>query len=80
MHIECKEPLVSVIMPAFNAAKYIQNAIDSVIAQTFTNWELLIVDDGSTDDSVAIIKRNVEKYSRIKVFQQQHSNKVQLYI
>lgn len=73
MHIECKEPLASVIMPAFNASKYIQNAIDSVIAQTFTNWELLIDDDGSTDDSVVIIERNVEKDSRIKVFQQQNS-------
>lgn len=80
MRIEFKEPLVSVIMLAFNALKYIQNAIDSVTAETFTNWEVLIVDDGSTDDSVVIIKRNVEKYSRIRVFYQHHSNKVRLEI
>jgi glycosyltransferase involved in cell wall biosynthesis len=49
-------PLVSVIMPAFNRADTIRRAIRSVQAQTFTDWELIVVDDGSTDDTVALIE------------------------
>lgn len=43
------EPLVSVIMAAWNSEKYIAEAIESVQAQTYTNWELIVVDDASTD-------------------------------
>ena len=49
--------LVSVIMPCYNAADYIGETIESVLAQTYENWELLIVDDGSTDDSLSVIAR-----------------------
>jgi glycosyltransferase involved in cell wall biosynthesis len=49
------EPQVTVLMPAYNAAEYIGEAIASVLAQTFTNFELVIVNDGSADDTVAII-------------------------
>jgi glycosyltransferase involved in cell wall biosynthesis len=48
---------VSVIMPAYNVAEYIGTAIESVQAQTVTDWELLIVDDGCTDDTVEVVKR-----------------------
>jgi len=51
-----ERPLFSIIMPNYNNAKYIKEAIDSVIAQTYTNWELVIVDDASTDNSLSIIK------------------------
>jgi len=50
-------PLVSIITPNYNASKYIDETIQSVIKQTYSNWELLIVDDCSTDNSVAIIKK-----------------------
>jgi glycosyltransferase involved in cell wall biosynthesis len=49
-------PLVSVIMPTFNRADTIRRAIRSVRAQTFTNWELIVVDDGSTDNTAALIE------------------------
>jgi glycosyltransferase involved in cell wall biosynthesis len=49
-------PQLSVIMPVYNAALYLREAIDSVLNQTFTNYEFIIVDDGSSDGSVSIIK------------------------
>lgn len=51
-----KEPKVSVLMPVFNGEKYLREAIDSVLKQTFINFEFIIINDGSTDDSLAIIK------------------------
>ncbi|HET6995264.1 MAG TPA: glycosyltransferase [Chitinophagaceae bacterium] len=64
--------LVSVIMPAYNAEKYISEAIESVIQQTYTHWELIVVDDGSTDNTAAIIKNYTAKDSRIRYIQQPH--------
>lgn len=51
------QPHVSIIMPCFNAALTVERAIESVLAQTFTDYELLIVDDGSTDNTVEVINR-----------------------
>lgn len=48
-------PTISAIMPTYNQAPYLREAIDSVLAQTFTDWELIIVDDGSTDETPAIL-------------------------
>ena len=50
------EPLVSVIIPTFNGAKYIGAAIDSILAQTYRHVEVLVVDDGSTDETPAIVR------------------------
>jgi len=60
------EPLVSILMPAFNAEKYIQQAIDSILNQTHSNWELLILNDGSADATASVIGKFSD--SRIKVY------------
>ena len=60
------QPLVSVIMPCYNMASYVSDSIKSVIAQTYPNWELLIVDDASTDETVNIIESFAQTDSRIK--------------
>lgn len=51
-----KAPLVSVVMSVYNGEKYLREAIDSILRQTFTNFEFIIIDDGSTDDTAKIIK------------------------
>jgi len=60
-------PLVSIITPSYNSEKYISETIASVLAQTYKNWEMIIVDDVSTDDSLQIIEQYVQKDSRIKL-------------
>lgn len=60
---------ISVITASYNYAQYIEEAINSVISQAYRDWELIIVDDGSNDNSVEIIKSYCEKDSRIKLFQ-----------
>lgn len=60
---------ISVIIASYNYAGYIEEAINSVINQSYQDWELIIVDDGSSDNSVKIIKSYCEKDSRIKLFQ-----------
>lgn len=60
--------LVSIIMPAYNAEKYIAEAIESVLKQTYTNWELIITDDKSTDDTEKIIKKYQDQDKRIKLY------------
>lgn len=62
------QPLVSVIMPVYNCEHFLTEAIESVISQSYQNWELLIVDDGSKDKSVPIIESYVEKDSRIRLY------------
>lgn len=56
------KPVVSVIIPFLNAERFIQESIESVCAQTYENWELLLVDDGSTDRSTVFARRYAEQY------------------
>lgn len=60
--------LVSIIVPVYNAEKFIKDTIKTVIDQTYENWELLLVNDCSTDKSVEIIKDYQQKDKRIKLF------------
>lgn len=66
-------PTVSVIIPVYNGAKFLSRSIESVINQTFKNWELIIVDDGSTDNSKEIILGYVNKDNRITYYWEPNS-------
>ena len=66
--VEQKQPLVSVIMPAYNAEEYISEAVQSVMAQTYTNWELLILDDCSTDGTADKARCFSDLDSRITLY------------
>ena len=61
-------PSISVIVPVYQAEAYLQGCIDSVKSQTFTDWELILIDDGSRDGSPAICDRSAAEDSRIRVF------------
>lgn len=67
MDCKFKEKLVSVIMTAYNTEAYIEEAIQSILNQTYTNFEFIIVDDGSTDKTLEIIMRYAKKDDRIVV-------------
>ncbi len=59
-------PLVSVIMPVFNSAPFLSQAIESILAQSYKNFELIIIDDASTDTSRKIVSQFVKNDKRIK--------------
>ena len=63
-------PAISIIVPVYNTEKYLQRCINSILNQTFSDFELILVDDGSTDSSGAICDEYAEKDSRIRVFHQ----------
>ena len=66
-------PRVSVVMPVYNSQKYLAEAIDSILAQTFGDFELLCVDDGSSDNSAAIIQSYAQRDSRVKLIQHEQN-------
>lgn len=65
-------PKVSVIVPVYNVEKLLQRCIDSILAQTFTDFELFLIDDGSKDKSGVICDEYAEKDARIRVFHKQN--------
>jgi teichuronic acid biosynthesis glycosyltransferase TuaG len=60
--------LVSIITPTFNAEKYIRSTLQSVLNQSYQNWEMILADDASTDRTVSIIEEFAQKDNRIKLF------------
>lgn len=68
-----RKPLVSIIIPVFNAEKYINVCVESVIQQTYPNIEILLIDDGSADQSLYLCKKWRDRDSRIRVFHQNNS-------
>lgn len=67
MYKSQSQPLVSVVVPVYNAQKFLEQTIDSVIEQTYKNWELILVNDASTDNSLRIIEKYIAKDSRISM-------------
>lgn len=67
-----KEGLISIVVPVHNAEKYIADTISSVQAQSYDNWELILVEDGSSDGSLQILNTFQEKDDRIRVFQNEN--------
>lgn len=67
-----KIPLISIIVPVYNAEQYLPRCIDSILAQTFTDFELLLIDDGSTDSSGKICVEYAGKDFRIRVFHKEN--------
>ncbi len=72
--IDCggKRGLVSVVLPVYNGEGYLKEAIESVLCQTYEEWELIIIDDGSTDSSLAIAKDYAAKDERIRAVHQEN--------
>lgn len=68
-----ESPYISVIVPVYNAEKYLREAIESVINQTYQNWELILVNDGSTDNSAEICDEYAWKDKRIQVIHKSNS-------
>lgn len=66
-------PAISVIMPVYNAEKYLQEAIESVLKQTFQDFELIIVDDSSTDSSLKICKQTCNGKSNVKILHREQN-------
>ena len=63
-------PLISVIIPCHNSAKYIQETLDSLLAQTWTNFEVIMIDDASTDNTVEILKQYQQNDARLHLIEQ----------
>lgn len=59
--------LVSIVLPTYNGSRFIEESIESVLSQTYTNWELIIVNDASTDNTAEIIEKYAQKDERIKI-------------
>jgi glycosyltransferase involved in cell wall biosynthesis len=63
---DANPPFLSVILPVYNGARFLPRAFESVRRQTFPRWELIAVDDGSTDDSVAVLNRLAAEEPRLR--------------
>lgn len=65
-----KNPLISIIIPVYNTEKYLDNCLNSILAQSYDNWEAICINDGSLDNSLNILKKYAEKDKRIKIINQ----------
>ena len=65
-------PMISIIVPVYNTRQYLSNCIESILSQNFSNYELLLIDDGSKDGSGAICDEYAKKDTRIRVFHKEN--------
>lgn len=72
MDKEKTTPVVSIIVPVYNAQRYLPITVDSILAQSYTGFELLLIDDGSKDNSLEICNKYADKDSRVKVFHKEN--------
>lgn len=69
-----KEPFFSIIVPMFNSERYIAHTINSIVEQSYSDWELILVDDGSTDDSLEIARKATKSVShKVKIYSKSNS-------
>ena len=68
-----QNPLISVIIPAYNAEQFLDETLESVLSQTYENWECIIVNDGSTDNTESVAKKWCEKDARFRYFYKENS-------
>ena len=67
-----RQQMVSVIVPVYNVENYLKKCLDSIINQSYTNLEILLIDDGSTDASGELCEKYAEKDSRVKIFHKEN--------
>lgn len=72
-----KPPEISVVMSVYNGEAYLSDAMDSIVNQTFQDWELIVIDDGSTDQTPNILKGYAQKDSRVKVYRNEKNLRLQ---
>ena len=67
-----EKPQISIIVPVYNVEKYLRQCLDSITAQTFTDWECILVDDGSKDNSGSICDEYAQKENRFRVIHKEN--------
>lgn len=73
MMIPGQQPIVSVIVPVYNTAACVGRCLDSLLAQTYANIEIICIDDGSTDDSLKVLQQYAQRDTRVKVLHQENA-------
>ena len=67
-----QRPIISIIVPVYNTGKYLEKCLESIISQSLTNFEVICIDDGSTDNSYDILTTYKEKYNNFKIIYQEN--------
>ena len=71
-----KDSLISIVLPVYNGEKFLEKSIESCLYQTYANWELLIIDDGSVDKSAEIARQYEKRDSRIHYYRNEYNLKL----
>ena len=72
-NVVTKQPLLSVVVPVYNVEKYLRECLDSVVNQHYQNWDIICVNDGSTDGSITILEEYQKKDNRIRIITQENA-------